>query len=326
MTPPNTPREGAPLSLDVTHSLSGRFTLAVGRGEGRPGEVLADFKNTILNQGLDFLLANSNTNLSPWRFAQVGASSSPEDPGQTALLSRIAHTEAEGSVTARNSFSSINIIPGEAYEIRCSKTIRFPAGAAAGNIAEVAIGWGAGVNDIFSRALVRDSNGDPSTVPVGADEFLDVTYTLSIFLDVTDKPFTLNLPEGTHEGVLRPAWLTGQRVPVNFFLTHGLNLGEVDTNLAVASNGTVGPLTGGVTGARQNAATSVSPQAYAPGSFYRDVLCSLGLSEGNITGGLGAWEFGFRRWHWYQTDFTPGVPKTVDKVFSIRLRIALGRA
>lgn len=312
--------------LEAKHLLSGHFRLTAVKTDGSGERELADFHNTILDQGLDWVFTNTNTNASFHQFAQVGSSSSPEDPSQTSLGARVAWVRAAGTSNEQLNWTSLVVVTEPRFEIRCVKTIRFGAGAAAGNIAEVAVGWGSGLNNIFCRALVRDENGDPTTVQVAADEYLDVTYTLTVVVDTADKLFTLNLASGVHEGVLRPAQVNSSYLSHASFLRGGMHLNSLVGSLPAVSNGAVGPVTGSISGTKTFTTNTSGPQPYVPGSFYRDTMYSLGLSAGNITGGVSAWELNFGSWHWYQAQFTPPIPKTPDKIFTVRLRISLARA
>lgn len=63
------------------------------------------------------------------------------------------------------------------------RTYRFSAGAAAGNLAEVALGWSD--TNTWNRALIKDQNGNPVIFPVLSDEFLDVICEIRIYPQAT---------------------------------------------------------------------------------------------------------------------------------------------
>ena len=66
-------------------------------------------------------------------------------------------------------------------------TFRFNQGIAAGNISEIGVGWsGTTPLQLFSRTLIKDINGDPTTITVLADETLDVIYELRLYAPETD--------------------------------------------------------------------------------------------------------------------------------------------
>lgn len=328
----------------VTHvdiGVAGHFKLVAGKQDGSRRE-LAAFQNMLLDQGLNYLLDNvtrgNDQGLFPFARAWVGASSAPEDPGQTGLISPVASAVPAGSGGASFAFNDVGVHAGAAHtEFRCVRTVRFGEGIAAGNIAEVGMGRGyESQPELLScRALVRDTLGNPTTVEVFSDEFLDLTYTLSVFIEHADKPFTLNLASGQHDGLLRPGFLS-PTVGYNYntFLTWGLGLNAVISNpfanpdalrATVVSQGTVGPVTAGILGTRSVANLTFSPKAAVPAPFTRDVVIQAPLTVANLPGGFSAMGVGFGYWLHYQMSFDPPIPKTAEHIFTITLRISLSR-
>lgn len=58
------------------------------------------------------------------------------------------------------------------YYSSVTTTWRFSAGSATGNISEVGLGWSN--TDLWNRSLIKDSSGEPTTITVLSDEYLDV--------------------------------------------------------------------------------------------------------------------------------------------------------
>lgn len=317
-------------SLGLRACVKGHFRLAVGRDGDDVSRTVADFNNLILDQGLDRLLTQSQLG-SGWEYVHVGASSTPASHEQTGLLAPIARQRSSGSSTNRMRFDTVTIHPSDgAYEVRGTKSIRFPAGAAAGNIAEVGMGWDNDNTSLFCRALVRDANDQPTVIPVASDEYLDVIYTLSVYVDTSDRPFTLNLSSGDHDGVLRPANINGVGINTQFLasgmdLASGRTSGASDMSTFVGV-GALGPVTGTATGSRTSSTYSFNPRTYTDGSFYRDVDLTLGLAQGNLSGGFDMASIGFSYWLFYQMSFNPPIPKTDERIFTVTIRITLARA
>ena len=86
------------------------------------------------------------------------------------------------------------------------KTFRFDQGVAAGNLAEVGMKTSSGT--LFSRALIVDSAGIPTTLSILEDEYLDVTYELRTYIDATDKVQTIVINGDTYTVTLRAADIT----------------------------------------------------------------------------------------------------------------------
>jgi hypothetical protein len=58
-------------------------------------------------------------------------------------------------------------------------TWRFGEGIAAGNIAEVGLGWGNAT--LWNRARIKDAQGKPTVITVFADEYLDVVSEIRVY-------------------------------------------------------------------------------------------------------------------------------------------------
>ncbi len=79
-----------------------------------------------------------------------------------------APAETDTALQARASTSNINVQSNNSnvsprYGWR-RRTFRFAAGAAAGNLSEVGVGWT--TTAVFSRALILDGSGNPTTITV----------------------------------------------------------------------------------------------------------------------------------------------------------------
>lgn len=309
--------------FEIDAKVQGRFRLAVGK-EGTSGYLReVEFPNLILDQGLDRLFTATSGGSVFARFA-VGASSSPEDPSQTGPLAQIA-------IASSGTIGTPEWHGGSPYHISRSATKRFAAGQATGIIAEVCSGWSSGW---FSRARVRDVNGEPTTLEVKDDEYLDITYTVDTYIDVADKPFTLNLSTGPVDGILRPAGLASTAVISSNFLHEGLRLGTIDRSTSgirrseVSATGVLGDPTDFPSGGSVVTAPDLSatPDPYVPGSFELSTVVEMPLHSGNTPEeGFRTWKFYFPYWIAYQLSFSPNVPKTPERIFRLRMKITLGR-
>ena len=103
-------------------------------------------------------------------------------------------------------FRSINST--SPYYISHIVEYHFAIGAAAGNLSELGVGWASSGTTLFSRALILDSGGTPTTITVLSDEYLYVTYEHRFYPSETDATgsivFTGNIG-GTYTYTLRPA-------------------------------------------------------------------------------------------------------------------------
>ena len=171
---------------------AGRFEFVA--SGGARGEVkLAEMNNNITNAGLDRIGVGS---IADW--CRVGSGNRPANDGDTALVTQTAETN---STLTWTTFYE----PGPPPRSAVRRTYRFAKGVAAGTHSEVGIGWketiaGQTVNGLWSRALIKDENGDPLSITVLSDEVLDVIYTLYMYLDLTD-----DVKQFVYKGVNRMA-------------------------------------------------------------------------------------------------------------------------
>lgn len=311
---------------NIAVTVSGRYELKATKVDGSSERVLAAFDNLILNSGLDQLLTSPDPGNQAydefWGEHVVGASGAEEDPSQTGLLALV-------STTTQSSRAVVTWQASNPLEWVFTSTSRFPAGSAAGNIAEVGVKprWS---DNLFSRALVRDVDGQPTTIQVGSDEFLDVTYVFTLRVDPIDRPFTINISSGSHSGVLRKGYLTASIV--QSFARKGFGnpaprAGSTATGYSHVSAGALGPAGGDIPQPEVSAAITAAIATYTPGAFYRDVTYSMGLDEGNIVApGFKALHIGDTNSGGLQLSFDPPIPKTAERIFRVTVRISVSRS
>lgn len=257
--------------------MSGRFILEKLKvnAHGVPIEAsrirVAEFDNLILNAGLDRIGANGD-----WLAAvQVGSGTTAPAVTDTGLQLFIAGTTTLQADT-------VSAQPSPPYYTTRSVTRRFAAGAAAGNISEVGIGWAATGSTLFSRALVVDGGGVPTTITVLSDEVLDVTYQLRNYPPAADVTGSTTITGvGTVGTTIRAATVTDASawgVP-NVGAIGGFTTGAT---LQTAYSGAIGPITGlpsGTTGGG-----SAVNASYSAGSFQRSATITWPLNSANFGG------------------------------------------
>lgn len=301
---------------DITIGMKGRFELVAVKADGSGSRKLAEFDNLILDSGLDYYCSSQAA--SPLSCCRVGAGSTAPNVSQTNLVSQIAARDgAEASVGSMSSSAP--------YWFSRKRTWRFSAGAAAGNIAEVGVGWSTSGDTLFSRALVLDQNGNPTTVTVLSDEFLDVTYTLTCYPSADDSRATLTLAGNSYEVVSRIAYagVVNQFVQPGQVLTQHPLAGQYSTYFYP---GELGPITGRPSGDAAAVETpTVTPSQYTAGSFICEVSMRFGLDSANIVNGIKSMVIQPYSFCQYQIQFTPAVPKTNSQIFTIRFRLTFTR-
>lgn len=278
--------------------VSGRFKFEAINGLTGERRVLADwFENLILDQGLNRMgVGNIVSRI------HVGSGSNPPQVTDTGLQSPLAET---------------NLISGSATSGAVSPeygwyrvTYRFNMGVAAGNISEVAACWATGNASAFSRALIKDGNGNPITLTVLPSDILDVTYELRCYAPPGDINFQATIDGVVTDCVARPTGINSayywaptfaQKVMVGNCAAYSGDLGTV--NQQPQGTGGVG---------------SSSTLAYVNNSFRTEFTLDWSLVQANFAGGIKSIYVASNCGSW-QCSFTPPIAKPADGTKSLRL-------
>lgn len=278
--------------------------------------MLADwFPNLITDVGLDDIGYATGTQLSACVVGTGGATPTNSD---TALQAQIASTTTVQSNTSGSQ-------PSAPYYGWRTRVYRFAVGAAAGNLAEVGIKTNTGGGKLFSRALILDGGGSPTTITVLSDEILDVTYQLRLYPLLTDITGTIDIGGTDYDFTARAANVDDGPFAPDSALYAGLG-GPSATECTVFT-GAIGAITGNPSGSSAAGATQVQA-AYTPNSLFRDATFSFGLNNGNVSGGflsvLVTLGFGVNMGR-MQVEFDAPVPKDNTKVMSLTFRHSWAR-
>lgn len=303
--------------MKIKMALEGRYRIEAFKtdieGFEVPGtrKVVADwFPNLILDAGLDRIGSNADYLME----CRVGSGATPPAVGDTALQSLVASTAT--SVSDTNGAQAT-----APYYGWFRKTYRFGTGVAAGNLSEVGVGWIGGANPLFSRALILDPGGTPTTISVAADESLDVTYEIRTFVPVADASGTVDLGGVTYDWVSRAS----QATTAGRWAMGGV--GRI-VNLVSAAlyNGVMGPVTGQPSGTVS--IVTATRLGYTPGSYAIGFTINAGLTQGNISGGIKSIRLdsgGNAGLSAYQVEFDPAIPKDGTKIFSLTIQVSWAR-
>jgi|SRR5690554_721487 len=159
------------MKVNLRTEMKGLFSLTVHNEKGEVVSRTGWFENLILDQGITALLS-TGTPYCFYRFLKVGTGTSAPSPSDTSI-DQVASLE---STTGNRYWIGGYDAEGGYHWARGS--VQFGQGVAAGNLSEVAAGWSNSANDIFSRALILDGAGNPTTITVLPNEFLTVEYEL----------------------------------------------------------------------------------------------------------------------------------------------------
>lgn len=294
--------------ININIGVKGRYRIL----KKRDGIVTHDtgwFDNLITNQGMDYL----TTGALYLSACQVGSSSAAPQFTDIALGSRIAGVTGSPVVTTIDSTSR--------YAVH-QKTYTFSAGTATGNISEVGVGTAVTGNVLFSRALILDSFGVPTTITVLADEDLVVIYELYVKQPTGDFTATVS-----GKSVTIRACLVNSTSPARGWGMTGGNgeafVAGTSNSLHAMHSGAIGAITGQPTGAPQYATGSnIITEAYTPGSWTRVSNLRWLPAQANDTWLSASWRFGPTFW---QAEFDPGITKTNTQSLRIKVRLTWSR-
>jgi hypothetical protein len=285
--------------MNIQLSVSGSFKIEVVRN-GVITKSLEWFDNLITNNGLN-LMGTEGNYLS---YCQVGGGSTAPSVSDTALVSRIAGVAATGALAS-------SIVDG--YLV-VSREFSFATGAAAGNISEIGIGP-VTTGNLFSRTLIKDGLGNPTTITILADEILNVSYefkikqpTVDFVGNVSGINYKIRAAMSTNSvGGSDSGWrVTNSLGSSRLKFVHG-TVNRNPTSLPTIYSGNIGPDSGIPTGSEVAIIQSISNAAYVQNSFKTDFTFTMppALFNGTFRSGLfypGPCAF--------QYEFSPDITKT----------------
>ena len=276
--------------------------------------VCADwFTNLITDQGLDYIGNFSDYTSN----CHVGTSSTAPANSDTGLFGFVAGTS---NVTSKTN-SAAQSSPYFGIE---TKVYRFGIGAAEGNLSEVGVGRTTVTGSLFSRALIVDGVGDPVTISVLSDEFLDVTFELRMYVPLVDVTGSVTLDGISRDYTIRAIAATDVAVwgdPIGG-IAGGTYAAPGSGSPRANTGALVSITTGELSGQLGNPNTRVD-DAYVNGNLFIDT--EHGWDPGNstdpairtirFTSSVGS----------YQMEFLPVLNKTAVKAMTHKFRFSWAR-
>ncbi len=289
--------------ITLHSQISGRFKFEAVKRNGER-RTLAEFPNLITNSGLD-LIGTTSYYLN---YCRVGSGSGTPAVTDSYLGNQIASTSS-------NSGTPTNGTQGTSPIYRWYKvTKRFAEGVAAGNLSEVGMSDSA-TGVIYSRALILDGAGDPTTITVLSNETLDVTYEMRRYIPESDTTGSVELRGNTHNYTGRASLWESWKIPFGAHIAIPYTMRVYD--------GTIGTISGDPSGLSTSTNTR-TVDSYSNGNYYRDWKYDFSLSEGNLTNFISACRVGMIG-AYYQFGFSPDIEKTSDDIMSLTFRASWSR-
>lgn len=296
--------------------LAGRFKIEATNAAGVKRTVVDWFDNLLTDKGLDMCAQNSiGTNLG---YCRLGSGNTPPTVLDVGLESQVGFVSASSATTGATTVSP--------YYKWVRNVYRFGPGVADGNLSEIGIGP-TSTGQLFSRALIKDALGSPTTITILPDETLDVSYEFRVYVTEADWTGDIVIGGVTHAATIRAA-NAGDALNVGQSFTFS------NTNFISAGNAyNLGPITGTISpGGGSSPSTgpgSHTHESYIPGSYYRDTTVTAELTDLNQpvnAGGAGlkvaqsiAVPFD------WQIKWVPPIPKDGTKVLTLTFRLHWAR-
>ena len=276
--------------MQANMGMAGEFRCVVKRADGSTKIDTGYQKNLILNQGLDFFGGNNGSDM--MKYCVIGSGNSQPIYTQNKLDTAITGVSGATFSTKYDYDASRD---GNLY--KTNKVCKYSfTGLNNVNVSEV------GLASIYSdrttyflctRALIKDSQGNPTTITVLSGEILEVYYKLWAVYDTTDKTDTFNLLDGTGGSVAynykaRLAFVGSSMWYDNRYsdyivgkaLKFMLNSGGSSINTFYT--GELGSITGTATNILGDTPSGLqSLSVYATGSYKRQMIISIPVSSVN---------------------------------------------
>lgn len=295
--------------IELKSEVAGYYKIEAVKPDGTK-RVLADwFPNLITDLGLNRMGTRAS-------YSQLlvncylGSGNTP--PAVTDI--QLANLVGSNAVPDSYSYGCASVEP---YHTYISLKWRFNPGVADGNLSEVGVGETSTL--LFSRALILDGSGVPTTITVLPDEYIDVYYRLNYYAPTADVIGTVDISGVTYDYISRAANVTS-----SYSFTEGsyYGWGPLDGSMITAPARTPS-VTGNdivaITSVPASLASGSQSSTYIDGSLQSDTVVSFGLTQGNITGGIRSLVLR-KGWGSYQIQFTPNIPKDAYKTLSLTLR------
>lgn len=276
---------------------------------------LADwFDNVITNTGLNWFCSQSTS--SSFAYGHVGSGNTTPTASDIGLVSNLL---SEGVVLY--SASTGNYGPPN-YTKYWRVVHRYNPGIGTGNIAEVGMGTSAKTTPyLFSRALILDSYGTPTTITKLSDETLDITYELQFQYPITDFSGGFSLSgdkAGSYTYTGRSSLISNSPALVTGSVVYCLGF----TSQFNAYTGSIGAITSSPSGTVAQKAYTAN--TYTDGSYVRNYTFNATISELNLSGGILSCQFGNPSGY-FQYQFNTAIPKTSSDTLSLNFSIGLSR-
>lgn len=282
--------------------------------------ILPWFPNLITDTGLDLLGADVDNLV----YCRLGTGNTTPAFTDTQLGAQVGYTSTSGA-------AEVTGVSVDGTYLYRRITRRFAAGSVSGvNLAEVGMSYTTSGATLFSRALLSDPGGSPTTITLDPVEVLDVVYELRLYFPAQDQTTTAVIDGVTTTITFR--YMEDSSWHAEGAKQIGRNMVQnITTNRGVAAYSALLPTSqGNLT--YDGSPVPVTTTYQGTGSFTTNVKFSFGLAQGNVSGGIGA--VVYERYYppngmsgplCWQIGFSPSLNKDSSRTAEVTYSITWGR-
>ena len=302
--------------------LEGWYTLRARRRSGRVTRErmfkveacreLPPFHNLITDLGLNRFGSASADSL--YNRCHVGTGTATPSVTDTQLQTFLAAVGTTPATAIANSG------PPDYYSYRTFTWTSSIGALGNNNLTEIGISGQTTNGLLFSRELIRDSDGNPAAFPITDDEQLEVTYELRLYPNLNDVPATVMVGSNSHDTITRPIAVTD----TSFWGPSNSSTNAARSTVGSAYSGDLVPYTNALNSVSGplGGASSGATAPYTDGNFYRDISNTWNISTGN--GNIRVVTFRFNCAA-FQVRFDPVITKLNTQVLTLHQRISWAR-
>lgn len=161
----------------------GRFSIKVENTETGEIRELPEQDNLVLNKA--FSLGGFTERVQGGFYCLFGTGSTAPDITDTGLSNPLRTYLYTTPYVGRKAFFS-----GNDFFVEMNMQFTGVAGSVIGNISELGLSLTSNETGLFTRALIKDDYGTPTTISLGANDILTVNYTYGCTIDLTTSLIT----------------------------------------------------------------------------------------------------------------------------------------
>lgn len=308
--------------MQANMGMAGEFRCVVKRADGSVKTDTGYQKNLILNQGLDFFGGVNGSNM--MEYCVIGSGNSQPVYTQNKLDTTI---KGVSGTTFSTKYDYDVARDGNLYKTNKVRKYSF-TGLNNVNVSELGLASNYSNTTTYflcTRALIKDSQGNPTTITVLSGEILEIYYKLWEVYDITDKTGQINLLDGIGGSVAYNWKLRPSEVGKTAYQDIGMNLENSSTASSSFNTGDLVAITSIPSGGGAGYNFVLKP--YTSGDYKQVLSLSLPVEDENksiraikLATTMGLWQIRFGS----VADDTP-IIKTSTKTLSIPIEVSWGR-